>query len=106
MGEDLTVYLELWSFLISNVACGNSATLALKGLKVKNGTKYYIVSLVNSSVQSTVYIVMKLIECLKILLTALLIPSKLSSLFFRLKLMQCKFCKFTHTVEAVLLKNY
>ncbi len=51
-------------------------------------------------------IVIKLIKCLKFSLTALLIPSKLSSLFFRLKLMQCKFCKFTHAVEAVLLKHY
>lgn len=52
-------------------------------------------------------IVIKLqIKCLKFLLTALLIPSKLPSVFFRLELMQCKLCKFTHAIESVLLKHY
>ena len=63
-------------------------------------------SLVNSSVQSSVKIIMKLIKkSLNFLRTALLIPSKLSSLFLRLNLRECKFCKFTHAVEAVLLKH-
>lgn len=46
--------------------------------KMKNGTEYYIVGLVNYSLKSTVYMTaIKLIKCIKFLMTALLIPSKL-----------------------------